>query len=70
MSLIQEVATMTAKGQITVPKPIRQALGGDVGGDPAGAIPCRVPSGEYARATLPPLAAGQDRQTVPAVLPL
>ena len=31
MSLIQEVATMTAKGQITVPKPIRQALGADVG---------------------------------------
>ena len=31
MSIIHEVATMTAKGQITVPKPIRQALGVDVG---------------------------------------
>ena len=31
MSIIHEVATMTAKGQITVPKPIRQALGADVG---------------------------------------
>ncbi|MDE0307083.1 MAG: type II toxin-antitoxin system PrlF family antitoxin [Albidovulum sp.] len=31
MSIIHEVATMTAKGQITLPKPIRQALGVDVG---------------------------------------
>jgi antitoxin PrlF len=31
MTIIHEVATMTAKGQITVPKPIRQALGADVG---------------------------------------
>ena len=31
MSILHEVATMTAKGQITVPKPIRQALGVDVG---------------------------------------
>ena len=31
MSIIHEVATMTAKGQITVPKAIRQALGADVG---------------------------------------
>ena len=31
MSIIQEVATMTAKGQITLPKSIRQALGVDVG---------------------------------------
>ena len=31
MSIIHEVATMTAKGQITVPKTIRQALGVDVG---------------------------------------
>jgi antitoxin PrlF len=31
MSIIQEIATMTAKGQITVPKPIRQALGVDAG---------------------------------------
>ena len=31
MSIIHEVATMTAKGQITVPKPIRQALGADAG---------------------------------------
>ena len=31
MSIIHEVATMTAKGQITVPKPIRQALGADTG---------------------------------------
>ena len=31
MSIIREVATMTAKGQITVPKPIRQALGADAG---------------------------------------
>ena len=31
MSIIHEVATMTAKGQITVPKPIRQALGAGVG---------------------------------------
>ena len=31
MSLIHEVATMTSKGQITVPKPIRQALGVEAG---------------------------------------
>ena len=31
MPIIHEVATMTAKGQITVPKPIRQALGADAG---------------------------------------
>jgi antitoxin PrlF len=32
MSIIHEVATITSKGQITLPKPIRQALGVDVGG--------------------------------------
>lgn len=31
MSIIREVATITAKGQITLPKSIRQALGVDVG---------------------------------------
>ena len=31
MSIIHEVATMTAKGQITLPKAVRQALGVDVG---------------------------------------
>ena len=31
MSIMQEVATMTAKGQITLPKSVRQALGVDVG---------------------------------------
>ena len=31
MSIIREVATMAAKGQITVPKPIRHALGADAG---------------------------------------
>lgn len=31
MSIIHEVATMTAKGQITLPKAIRHALGIDVG---------------------------------------
>ena len=31
MSVIHEVATMTSKGQITVPKPIRQALGVEAG---------------------------------------
>ncbi len=31
MPVIHEVATMTAKGQITVPKSVRQALGVDVG---------------------------------------
>ena len=31
MSIVHEVATMTAKGQITLPKSIRQALGVDVG---------------------------------------
>lgn len=29
---IHEVATLTAKGQLTLPKPIRQALGVDAGG--------------------------------------
>lgn len=29
---IREVATITSKGQITLPKPIRQALGVDYGG--------------------------------------
>jgi antitoxin PrlF len=32
MSSIHEVATITSKGQITLPKPIRQALGVDYGG--------------------------------------
>ncbi len=31
MSHIHEIATLTSKGQITLPKPIRQALGVDVG---------------------------------------
>ena len=31
MPLIEAVATMTAKGQITVPKTIRDALGADAG---------------------------------------
>ncbi len=32
MSDIHEVATVTSKGQITLPKPIRQALGVSIGG--------------------------------------
>jgi antitoxin PrlF len=32
MNTIHEVATITSKGQITLPKPIRQALGVDFGG--------------------------------------
>ncbi|MBI4757168.1 MAG: type II toxin-antitoxin system PrlF family antitoxin [Betaproteobacteria bacterium] len=32
MPAIHQVATITAKGQITLPKPIRQALGVDCGG--------------------------------------
>lgn len=32
MRTIHEVATLTSKGQITLPKPIRQALGVDYGG--------------------------------------
>lgn len=32
MSVIHEVATITSKGQITLPKPIRQALGVNYGG--------------------------------------
>lgn len=32
MPNIHEVATITSKGQITLPKPIRQALGVDYGG--------------------------------------
>lgn len=32
MSAIHEVATLTSKGQITLPKTIRQALGVDAGG--------------------------------------
>jgi len=32
MPEIHEVATLTSKGQITLPKPIRQALGVGVGG--------------------------------------
>jgi len=32
MATIHEVATITSKGQITLPKPIRPALGVDVGG--------------------------------------
>ena len=31
MSAIHEVATLTSKGQITLPKSIRQALGADTG---------------------------------------
>ena len=32
MPAVHEVATLTSKGQITLPKPIRQALGVDFGG--------------------------------------
>lgn len=32
MPEIHEIATLTSKGQITLPKPIRQALGVDTGG--------------------------------------
>lgn len=32
MPLIEKVATITAKGQTTVPKAVRQALGADYGG--------------------------------------
>ena len=32
MQAVHEVATITSKGQITLPKPIRQALGVDFGG--------------------------------------
>jgi antitoxin PrlF len=32
MAAIHEVATITSKGQITLPKPIRQILGVDTGG--------------------------------------
>jgi antitoxin PrlF len=32
MQAVREVATITSKGQITLPKPIRQALGVDFGG--------------------------------------
>ena len=32
MPTIHEIATITSKGQITLPKPIRQALGVDLGG--------------------------------------
>ena len=32
MPAIHEIATLTSKGQITLPKPIRQALGVDAGG--------------------------------------
>lgn len=32
MPAIHEVATITSKGQITLPKPIRQVLGVDAGG--------------------------------------
>jgi antitoxin PrlF len=32
MPAIHEIATITSKGQITLPKPIRQALGVDYGG--------------------------------------
>jgi len=32
MQTIHEIATLTSKGQPTLPKPIRQALGVDVGG--------------------------------------
>lgn len=32
MHPIHEIATLTSKGQLTLPKPIRQALGVDAGG--------------------------------------
>ncbi|MCK6429868.1 MAG: type II toxin-antitoxin system PrlF family antitoxin [Burkholderiaceae bacterium] len=38
MSEVREVATLTSKGQITLPKPIRQALGISVGGKVAFAL--------------------------------
>lgn len=38
MPIIQEVATMTSKGQITLPRTVRQALGVDVGAKVAFAL--------------------------------
>ena len=38
MPAIREIATITSKGQITLPKPIRQALGVDYGGQVAFAL--------------------------------
>ena len=40
MPAIHEVATITSKGQITLPKPIRQALGVDAGGKVAFDFTC------------------------------
>ena len=41
MPAIHEIATLTSKGQITLPKPIRQALGVDVGSHPLGSAAVR-----------------------------
>lgn len=54
MSSIHAVATITSKGQITLPKPIRQALGVDAGGivafdfDGKSIIVTRAEPGEHA----------------------
>ena len=47
MPAIHVVATITSKGQITLPKPIRQALGVDYGGKVA--FDLRAYSGERDR---------------------
>lgn len=49
---------------------VSRAEPADAGSHPADSVPGRVPPGQYAGYALPPLAARQDRPTVPIVLPL
>jgi antitoxin PrlF len=82
MSRIHEVATITSKGQITLPKPIRQALGVDAGGKVAfdfngkAIMVTRAESGEHADPAIArflalierDLAGGKNVAALPAAL--
>lgn len=61
---IHEVATLTSKGQITLPKPIRQALGVDVGSKVAFDL------GDDGRVTVSRAEAGHEDPAIQAFLAL
>jgi antitoxin PrlF len=61
---IHEVATLTSKGQITLPKPIRQALGVDAGSKVAFDL------GEDGRVTVSRAGTGHEDPAIQAFLTL
>ncbi len=64
-AVVEEVCTITAKGQTTVPKAVRQALGVGYGGR----IAFRVEGGAVTVRALPPEAADAETAEDPALAP-